>query len=107
MIGYRRAKELLLTNRMLSSKEALAIGLVDRVVSVDSLEDTARTEVLKMANGPTKAYGLVKNLLEQSFQNDLQSQIAEEAKMILSQATSFEGEEGMNAFFEKRAANFH
>ena len=107
VIGYRRAKELLLTARMVNSTEALALGLVDRIVSADSLADVASAEALKMANGPTKAYGLVKKLLDQSFQTDLHSQMAQEARMIVDQATSPEGEEGMNAFFEKRPANFH
>jgi 2-(1,2-epoxy-1,2-dihydrophenyl)acetyl-CoA isomerase len=106
LIGYRRAKELLLTSRMVRSSEALEIGLVDKVVSEDDLNNVAMVEAVKLAKGPMNAYGMVKELLMQSFQTNLKDQMTDEASMILNQATSSEGMEGINAFFEKRPANF-
>jgi 2-(1,2-epoxy-1,2-dihydrophenyl)acetyl-CoA isomerase len=59
-IGLLRAKELMLTNRVLTAKEACEWGLVTRVVAPDDLMAEARALAAQFAKGPTKAYGGVK-----------------------------------------------
>ncbi len=52
LVGPGRAKELILSGRMVAADEALAIGLVDRVIEDDELLDAAVTEALGYARGP-------------------------------------------------------
>ena len=60
LVGFRRAKELALTNRMLSAAEAMETGIVDRVVPDSKLMAEAEKQARAFAEGPTGAYGAVK-----------------------------------------------
>ena len=66
-IGDRRARELMLTNRVLSAEEALDWGLINKIVDQKNLSTTTRELAEEFASGPTLAYGKVKNLLNASF----------------------------------------
>ena len=70
-IGLLRAKELFLTNRMLSSDEAKQWGFVTEVVDHDNLATKANELAIQIASGPTKAYGGVKRMLLSSFSSPI------------------------------------
>ena len=106
LIGMRRARELMLTNRMLSAKEAYEIGMIDKVVSDDSLMEVAIKQAQDFASGATQAYGSVKKLLNMSFSNGLETQMDHEGIMISENGSSNDGREGMLAFSEKRKPEF-
>ena len=59
-VGLQRARELVLTNRVLSAAEACDWGIVNRVVADDQLIDEAMALGAQFAQGPTKAYGTAK-----------------------------------------------
>ena len=63
-IGDRRARELMLTNRVLNAREALDWGVVNQVVADADVLDAAHKLAQKLAQGPTQAYGQVKALLD-------------------------------------------
>ena len=98
--------ELMLTNRVLSSKEALDWGLINSVVADDSVNDEAEKLARKLANGPTKAYAGVKNMLRQTFSNGLETQMEEESQIFAQQLKGNDGIEGIKAFTEKRKPDF-
>lgn len=104
-IGARRAMELMLMNRVLSAPEALSWGLVNRVVPDSKVFDEALAIAAQLAAGPTRAFGKVKRLIAQSL-GGFESQMVLEAETIAAQAASAEGEEGVNAFLEKRQPVF-
>lgn len=106
LIGERRAKELMLTNRTLSAEEALDWGLVNRVVAHAELAAEAEAFAQKLASGPTRSYGMVKQLLSTSFQNGLETQMELESRAIASCGASDDGREGITAFLEKRKPVF-
>jgi 2-(1,2-epoxy-1,2-dihydrophenyl)acetyl-CoA isomerase len=106
LCGMRRAQELMLTNRTLSAKEAEAWGLVTRVVPDAELAAEARKLAQQLAAGPTRAYGVVKSLLAESTSTAYEAQLEHEARGISSMAGSADGQEGIRAFVEKRAARF-
>jgi len=105
-VGLRRALELTLTNRILTAAEALDWGLVNRVVPDDEVETAARALAEQLAAGPTGAFGRAKRLLAAAEHNDLTAQLALETATLCRSAASPEASEGIQAFLEKRAANF-
>ena len=107
-LGDRRARELMLTNRVLSSQEALDWGVVNQVVPDADLQTEAMALARKLAAGPTAAFGAVKTLLNGTFEQTLESQMELEARSIadLAAAGDGDGREGINAFVEKRKPQF-
>jgi 2-(1,2-epoxy-1,2-dihydrophenyl)acetyl-CoA isomerase len=105
-IGDRRARELMLTNRLLNASEALEWGVVNDVVAPEELMDSARALATKIANGPTQAFGQVKALLDGSFDHSLETQMELEARAIAGLVVSADGQEGLHAFLDKRKPEF-
>ena len=106
IVGMRRARELMLTNRRLSAAEAQAWGIVERVVPDDDLMAEAEKLARALASGPTLAFGAVKKLLLASQTAQLEEQLDAETNAIASMTTTSDGREGVRAFREKRAPNF-
>ena len=106
IIGTRRAMELYLTNRVLSAEEALDWGLVNRVVPAAQLRDEVATLAAQLAQGPTRAFGGVKKLLQMAPNDSLESQMERETRLIAEMAESADGKEGVRAFVAKRAPKF-
>lgn len=105
-VGDRRARELMLTNRMLSAAEALEWGLVNQVVAEDEFDAAVNKLAMTLANGPTRAFGQVKSLLNASFDNGLETQMELESRGIADMARSRDGQEGIQAFLAKRKPEF-
>lgn len=106
LIGDRRTRELMLTNRTLSARDALDWGLVNEVVTPEKLQDRALLQARQLADGPTRAYGAVKQLLASSSDTSLETQMELEARAIAAMARSADGQEGIAAFVAKRAPDF-
>jgi len=104
LLGTRRALELMLTNRTLAASEALAWGLVNRVVPDEELGRAADALASTLADGPTTAYGAVKRLVLTA--HHLEAQMEIEARAIADAARTADGVEGVRAFREKRAPKF-
>jgi enoyl-CoA hydratase/carnithine racemase len=104
LVGRSRAFELLASGRIIDAREALAIGMVDRVVSDLAAEVHALARTL--ADAPPIAIAGIKHALAESEQNDLRAQLELEAEHQTRAFTSRDAAEGMAAFFEKRAARF-
>jgi 2-(1,2-epoxy-1,2-dihydrophenyl)acetyl-CoA isomerase len=104
-VGYKRAMELLLTNRVLDAQQALDWGLVNQVVEDDSLTETAAALAARLAAGPAGAFGAVKRLLAEA-EPGFEAQLARESRSIASRGMTAEGREGIAAFLEKRAPRF-
>ncbi|MEM1315620.1 MAG: enoyl-CoA hydratase-related protein [Pseudomonadota bacterium] len=105
-VGLLRAKELMLTNRVLTAQEACGWGLVTRVVAAEDLQAEARKVAEGFAAGPTAAYGGTKRLLETAFREGLETQLDKETRSIAEMMRTHDGPEGMKAFLEKRAPAF-
>lgn len=108
IVGMKRAKELMLTNRVFSADEALNMNLIDKVLDdQNQLTEEIDKQVEIFSNGPKKAYAGVKKLLNISFENGLETQMDIEGIKISENAESSDGIEGLNAFSEKRKPNFN
>jgi len=106
LVGLRRAQELLLTNRVLSAEEALALGLVTRVVDDEALAGEAARLAAELAQGPTRTFGAVKRLLLEGASSALEEQLERESRAIADASRAEDGREGIRAFLEKRAPRF-
>jgi 2-(1,2-epoxy-1,2-dihydrophenyl)acetyl-CoA isomerase len=98
--------ELYLTNRVLSAKEALDWGLVNKVVPPGQLAAEAGALARRLAEGPTAAHGGIKALLQSAASESLETQMELETRCIAAAGTSADGREGIRAFLEKRPARF-
>ena len=101
-VGRKRAMEMLLTGDLISAAEALAAGLVNRVVSATELDAATRALAEKIA----AASPLVVGVGKQAFYRQLempQHQAYDYAMEVMSfNATFADAQEGMGAFLEKR-----
>ena len=105
-IGAVRAKDILLTDRKVDAAEALAMGLVSRVVAHDDLPAVARALAHKLAAKPTVGLGLTKRLVNAGFRASAADFLEDEG---LAQAIAFSTNdfaEGVAAFVAKRAPAF-
>lgn len=105
-VGTKRALDLILTNRLLTSEEAREWGLVDYVHPDENLLDEAMKMAGMLAKGPTGAYGRVKHLIHDSMHETLESQMERETRGIADSMRSEDGQEGIDAFLAKRAPQF-
>jgi 2-(1,2-epoxy-1,2-dihydrophenyl)acetyl-CoA isomerase len=104
-VGYKRAMELFLTNRVLGAEEALDWGLVNQVVEDDQVDGTAAALAARLASGPTGAFGAVKRLVAEA-EPGLETQLGRESRSIAARGAGAEGREGIEAFLDKRAPRF-
>ncbi|EOR28062.1 3-hydroxybutyryl-CoA dehydratase [Clostridium sartagoforme AAU1] len=106
LVGEGKAKELIYTCAMIKADEALRIGLVNKVVPLESLMDEARAMAnLIIANAPI-AVKLCKDAINRGMQVDMDSAIVIEAEDFGKCFSTEDQKEGMTAFIEKRNKNF-
>ena len=106
LIGITKTKELMLTNRTLPAQEAYQWGLVTEVVADAELAERTNQLADQMAATARQSNGAVKALLLGTFKNGLEEQMELEGRLIAERAESADGREGIDAFLEKRKAEF-
>ncbi|TMQ22533.1 MAG: enoyl-CoA hydratase [Candidatus Rokuibacteriota bacterium] len=104
LVGVRRALELYFTNRPLTAQEALAWGMVTRVVPDAELRGAVDALARELAQGPSKAFGAAKRLLHQSTWESLETQMEAEAQAIAACGHTEDFRAGVTAFAEKKPA---
>ena len=106
IIGIRKYLELVMTNKVLSSEEALSWGLLNYIYD----DKNYWNETLKLADnlskGPTLAYGKTKRLIHNSLNSTLETQMELETKMISESAETNDGQIGIKAFIDKEKPKF-
>ena len=105
-VGIGKATELLFTGRQLSAREAEELGLVSQVVPPSELESATRELAGQLAQGPTRAMGLVKRALQRSWNVDLDRAFELQALAVAQSAATEDYQEGRQAFREKRPPKF-
>jgi 2-(1,2-epoxy-1,2-dihydrophenyl)acetyl-CoA isomerase len=106
LVGLRRAMELFYTNRVLTADEALAWGLITRVVPDAELEKVALELCTELAQGPTFAFGIGKRLLHGGTSETLETQLALESEAIARTGTSQDFNAAVRAFLAKKPVKF-
>ncbi|MEJ7697002.1 MAG: enoyl-CoA hydratase-related protein [Candidatus Limnocylindrales bacterium] len=106
LVGAARAAELALVGDPLGANEALAIGLVGRVVPAAELLPAAHALADRIAEGPPRALAMTKRLLEAGWSTDLDEALEAEAAAQGLAGASADHAEGLAAFREKRPPRF-
>jgi 2-(1,2-epoxy-1,2-dihydrophenyl)acetyl-CoA isomerase len=106
LIGLHQAKELVFFGDDLGAAEAAALGLVNKIVPRDALDQAVREWAERLAAGPTVAIGLAKRLLNRSLESDRITAFAEEAAAQELAMTSVDAQEGVASFVERRPTEF-
>jgi enoyl-CoA hydratase/carnithine racemase len=103
LIGMGRAAQVMLTGEKISAQAALEMGLVTRVLPSEILmREALEIASILSANAPI-SMRLVKQVLQRSFDLDLESVMALETEGTLECLVSDDLREGVQAFLEKRA----
>ncbi len=105
-LGEARAKALALTADPLSAEDAAAWGMIWKAVDDDSLMADAIALAEKLAAGPTRAYALTKQAIQQAMGNSLDEQLDVERNLQREAGWSDDYREGVAAFLEKRPAKY-
>lgn len=106
IVGAARAREILLTDRVLTGEEAHDLGILGRLVPDGSVPAEAAELARTLAAGPRSAYAGIKRLLDSSARTSFTDQLDLERAAIAESSDSPAGTEGVNAFVEKRAPRF-
>jgi enoyl-CoA hydratase len=106
LIGPARAKELMFLGDFIDAQEAHRIGLVNRVVPVDSLMDEARKLAAALVEKPPLALRAIKSAVNVALETSLNAGLEYESRVGAIAANSEDRREGMRAFVEKRKPVF-
>ena len=100
LVGPARAKELIWSGRQVKADEALAIGLVDRVVPAAELEDQALAWAGELASGAVVAMGLAKQAIDEGLDGSLARGLDVEADAFVEVFGTDDARVGVASFLE-------
>ena len=101
-IGQKKAMEMLLTGDFISAEEALAEGLVNRVVTAGELEEATRKLAAKVASASPLVVGVGKQAFYRQLEMPTEQAYAYTKEVMSFNASFADAQEGMCAFLEKR-----
>jgi enoyl-CoA hydratase/carnithine racemase len=100
LVGPRRAKDIIFTGRFVKADEALAIGLVDRVVPAERVYDEALAWAGQFRNAATYAVRAAKESIDQGIEADLVTGLAIERQQFAGLFATEDRRTGMTSFVE-------
>lgn len=106
LIGWQKASALMMTGDKVSATDAEKMGMIYKVFPSDLFEAEAKKIANTLANMPTKGLAYTKHVLNYSFTNSWEEQLQMEDQFQQKSASTEDYQEGINAFLEKRAADF-
>ena len=106
LVGTSRARELMFTAEKVDAARCEAIGLVNRVVPDDKLQDEAFALAKSIAEGPTLAIRFMKDNLDEAVLFDFETARDHEAERMIRLQTTADHKEAVQAFIDKRKAVF-
>ena len=106
LIGVRKAKELILTGDIISANEAEELGLVNRVVPADKLDETVNELLEKLLSKSPVMLGLAKSSINKCMELGLANGLSYELEMFALCFSTEDQKEGVKAFLEKRKPQF-
>ena len=105
-IGSARATEMMMLGRTLSAIEAKQLGLVTEVSPEATFDEVLAATVHRVANGPTRAFGAFRRLVDDAHGSPLKVHLEAERQAFLTATETADFAEGVSAFLAKRPAFF-
>lgn len=106
LIGWQKASALMMTGDKVSATDAEKMGMVYKVFADEIFEAESKKIVQTLSQMPTKGLAYTKHVLNQSFFNPWEEQLALEDQYQQKAAKTYDYTEGINSFLEKRAPDF-
>lgn len=106
IIGLGRAAEAVYFNQPINAEQALAWGMVNKVVPPEELQSAAQAWAAQLSNGPVHAMGLTKRNFNRAILPQLESILDYEAHVQEVAGTGPDHKEGLAAFLEKREPDY-
>lgn len=106
IIGMQKAAALMMLADKVMAADAEKMGMIYKVCADESLMEETLKVAKKLASLPTIGLGLTKRALNKSMTNDLTSQLALEDELQTAAGKTYDYNEGVAAFLEKRKPNF-
>ncbi len=100
LVGPSRAKDIIFSGRFVPAAEALAIGMVDRVVPAGSVYDAAREWAGQFAHGPSYALRAAKEAIDKGLEVDLETGLEIERQQFAALFATEDRTIGMSSFVE-------
>lgn len=106
LVGYQRACEYILTSKMFTAEKAQQLGIVNKVVDSNELDNIVEEFASKFRDLSPIAVGKAKMLINKSMENDMITHLELESKTASFSAGTDDFKEGVTAFIEKRKPVF-
>jgi len=106
LIGMQKSAALMFLGDKIMATDAEIMGMIYKVVADENLQEEALAIANKLAQMPTKGIGLTKRLLNDSYNNTLETQLKYEGELQNEAGQTYDYQEGVNAFLEKRKPEF-
>jgi 2-(1,2-epoxy-1,2-dihydrophenyl)acetyl-CoA isomerase len=106
LIGFQKASALMMLGEKVSAAQAEQLGMIYQVVDDTAFEEAWTSLANTLAAMPTHGLALTKQLLNDTFTNSFEQQLALEEKYQIEAGNTDDYREGVNAFIEKRKPVF-
>lgn len=106
LVGVRRAAQLYFEQRVLDAREAAEWGLISRVVPADALEEQALALARRLADGPTRAFGEIRQLLRDSWSTTPSEQLNAETEALARTGGTSDAGQAIASFLAKATPTF-
>ena len=106
MVGKARATEMMMLGEKISGEKAAEWGMIYKCVEDELLQEEARSLAIRLANGPTVAYAVMRKNILTAMENSYAEQLLAEAEGQRIAGDTGDAKEGALAFMEKRTAEF-
>jgi 2-(1,2-epoxy-1,2-dihydrophenyl)acetyl-CoA isomerase len=106
LIGMQRATALMMLGDKVSAKDAEQMGMIYKAYSGDDFLEESMNLAVKLSKMPTKGLGLTKRALNVSMISDLTTQLKTEEELQTMAGSTYDYNEGVAAFLEKRKPEF-
>jgi 2-(1,2-epoxy-1,2-dihydrophenyl)acetyl-CoA isomerase len=106
LIGPARAARAYLENRPITAEQALDWGMISEIVPAAELRQRAAALAASLAQGPTRAFGRMRTLLRDTWDNDLSQQLLAETEGIKTTGDTVDAANAIASFAAKRTPQF-
>lgn len=106
LVGWQKATALMMLGDKIKADEAERMGMIYKVFENETFMEESMKLAKRLSSMPTVGLGLTKRALNASLTNDMDQQLALEEELQTMAGQTYDYEEGVNSFLEKRRPNF-